>query len=87
MREICTLNPFCIGGGGVNAPPSWNFFHNSKSIKDIYFIFLTFDKMELSIFCQKIKVIGLTLAFLRPFLWLDSKNPKIENAILWGKKG
>ena len=49
-------------------------FYNSKNIKDIFLI----NKTELVTFCQPIKVIGLTWAFLQPFLSLDLKNFKIE---------
>ena len=55
-------------------------FITQKVQLEIFFsFFLTFNKIELGIFCQKIKV------FLQPFLSPDLKNPKIENAISGGK--
>ena len=63
-------------------PPLSIFFNNSKNNKDSLFIFLTFNKIELEIFCQNIKVIGLIWAFLRSFCNLTLKIPKWQSSIL-----
>ena len=55
-----------------------------KVIKITCSFFLTFNKIELGIFCQKIKVIGLIWAFLRPFFQLDLKNPKMKKCLFRG---
>ena len=64
------INPFRTGGwgGGTVYHPLGIFFITQKVSKTSTSFFLTFNKMELSIFCQKIKVIGLIWAFSRPFL-------------------
>ena len=50
------------------------FFITQKVLEVSFSFFLTFNKIELGVFFQKIKVIGLTQAFLRPFLSLDLKS-------------
>ena len=79
------FNPFHMGGM-VQCTTLLAFFLTQKVLKISSSIFPTFKRMELSIFCQKIKVLGLTWAFLQPFCDLTLKIPKQKNAILGGKE-
>ena len=57
------------------------FFITQKVLEISFSFYPTFNKTELSVFCQKMKVIGLTQAFLRPFLSVDlkkSRNRKMQ---------
>ena len=80
------LNPSSIGGGGGFHHHLSVFLIAQKEIKITCSFFLTFIKIELGIFCQKIKVLGLFWAFLWPFLHLDLKNPKMEKCLFRGQK-
>ena len=84
VKGHAIFNPTGIGGeGGVGFHHHLSIFLIAqKEIKITCSFLLTFNKIELGIFCQKIKVIGLILAFQRPFLQLDLENHKMKNAIL-----
>ena len=79
LKDLLALS---ILGGGADFPPSSFFSITEKVIKIICSIFLTLNKIEFGIFCRKIKVIGLILAFLRLFFYLSLKIPKWKSAIL-----
>ena len=68
------INPFLHRGGVTMYHPLGIFFITQKVRRISSSFFLTFNKIGLGIFCQKIKVTGLTLAFLQPFLSPDLKR-------------
>ena len=81
MIHFFSLLTLSCTGGGTMYHRLGIFFITQKVLEISFSFFLTFNKIELSVFCQKIKVIGLTQAFLRPFLPLDlkkSRNRKMQ---------
>ena len=53
------FNPSGTGGGRIPPPPSSFFSITQKVINITCSNFVTFNKIDLGIFCQKIKVLGL----------------------------
>ena len=81
------FKPFLHRGGGTMYHPPGIFLITQKVFQICSGLnFLTFNKIELGIFFQKIEVMGLTWAFLQPFLSPDLKNLKIEKCQFRGQK-